>query len=368
MKIKAHGGELSAALAIAGGAVPSRAARPILQNVCLSARGDSLEILGTDMEIGVRHRVEEVEILEEGDVLVPAHRLQGIARELADGQIEIKSSGPKTEIRAPGSYFSLVGEEPGDFPVVPVFPDGAGVEIPSDLFSSLVRRTAFAAAAEETRYAIHGVLLEVLKDEIRMVATDGKRLAWSKAALKRPKGKKESALVPARGLAQVLKGMELGDEVVRLAFEERRIVAQTGRTTVSASRIQGTFPAYEEVVPAKPKFKATVDRDAFAACVRRGALLAMEGSHAVEVGFSPGKLTVGAKVSNVGEGELEMQAEYDGDALEINFNPRYILDFLKVAQGETIKVEMTDSRSAAAFHDGSGLLYVAMPITLETAS
>ena len=366
MKVTVQGGELSNVLSVVGNVVPTRATRPLLQNVCLLARGGGMEVLGTDMEVGVRHRVEEIEVHEEGEILLPPGRLQGIARELAGGQVEISASDGKVEIRAPGCYFKLVGEDPGDFPVIPAFPAGSGVALPVDLLSSLVRRVIFSAASEESRYAIHGVLLEMQSDEIRVVATDGKRLAWATGQLEKGAGKKkESALLPARGLGQILKGVEPGEEEVRVIFEERRVLAQVGRSTVVASRIEGTFPNYEEVVPAKSAQEVIVDRENFAACVRRGALLATEGSHAVVIEFTPDHLKVGAKVSNVGEGEIEMGAEYGGEPVEIHFNPRYLLDFLKVAQGEKVRLGINDSRSAVVFRDEGSLLYVVMPITVE---
>ncbi len=366
MRFQAHGGELASALSIVGGIVPSRAARPVLQNVCLSARGSTLEVLGTDMEIGVRHRVEEVEVEEEGDVLLSASRLQGIVRELADGRIEVSSTDFQTEIKAPGCYFKLVGEDPADFPAVPPFPTGPSVEVPAELLSSLVRRTAFAAAAEETRYAIHGVLLEIEGKTVRMVATDGKRLAWSRGTLGTAVKAKQSALLPPRALTQVLKGVEPGEESVRLVFEERRVIAQAGRSTVVASRIEGTFPSYEEVIPKESRLEVVLDREAFAACVRRGALLASEGSQAVSMGLSGGQLKIGARAANVGEGQIEMEVAYDAEPIEIHFNPRYLLDFLKVIPSETIEIRMNDSRSAVLFVDGEDLKYVVMPVTLES--
>ena len=366
MRFQAHGGELASALSIVGGVIPSRAARPVLQNVCLSARGKTLEVLGTDMEIGVRHRVEEVEVQEEGDVLLSAARLQGIVRELADGRIDVSSSDFQTEIRAPGCFFKLVGEDPADFPAVPPFPTGASVEVPGELLGSLVRRTAFAAAAEETRYAIHGVLLELEGKTVRMVATDGKRLAWSRGTLPKASKSKKTALLPPRALTQALKGIEPGDDTVRLIFEERRVLAQAGRSTIVASRIDGTFPSYEEVIPKESRLEAELDREAFASCIRRGALLASEGSQAVSVGLSSGQLKVGARASNVGEGQIEMEVAYDDDPIEIHFNPRYLLDFLKVIPSETIRIRMNDSRSAVLFVDGDDLQYVVMPVTLES--
>jgi DNA polymerase-3 subunit beta len=337
-----------------------------LQNVCLSARGNTLEILGTDMEIGVRHRVEEVEIEEEGDILLPGARFQGIVRELADGRVDVVSKDLQAEIRAPGCYFKLVGEEPADFPTVPPFPKGNAVEVPGELLGNLIRRSSFAAAVEETRYAIHGVLVEFEGKDIRMVATDGKRLAWAGSTLEQDLEEPCTALLPPRALLQILKGLEPGDDTVRMIFEERRVIAQAGRSTVVASRIDGTFPGYEEVVPKGAKISAEVDRDTLSSCVRRGALLATEGSQAVSVSFSSGSLKVGARASNVGEGEIEMSIAYDGDTTEIHFNPRYLLDFLKVAHNDMVRVEFNDARSAVLFLDGPDLKYVVMPVTLET--
>lgn len=365
MKLAVDGATLAEALTIVGGAIPSRAARPVLSNVLLSAHDGILEAMGTDMEVGMRFAIEEVDIEEPGKALLPASRLTGIVKELTGGRIEIRTEDLQTEIRAPGCFFKLVGEDPADFPDIPPAPDG-GTEILSATIQVQTRKTAFAAATEETRYAIHGLLWRVGKEGTsEMVATDGKRLA---RVGDKVTNAEHIALVPVRGMNRILACIEPGEEKIRIAFEERRIIAKAGRATIVMSKIEGTFPNYNEVIPAATSIKIQVDGDHFESCVRRAALLSNQGSEAIMLRFASGKMIASARASNVGEGQIEMEIEFDGEPIEVNFNPKYLLDFCKVRIGEEIEIGMNDARSAVLMLEtGGSLQYVVMPVTMESS-
>lgn len=365
MKLSVHGTNLADVLGKVSGTVQPRASRPVLQNVCIVAKGKRLDILATNMEVGIRHQVEDAEIHEEGSILLNGARLHSIARELVGGTVEIEATTSKAEIRSQGCYFNLVGDKAEDFPAIPTPPkEGIGITIKAEVLQGLVRHSVFAASAEESRYAIHGVLLCTdAKGKAQIVATDGKRLAW--AMEDKPLKVKTDALLSPAGLRQIIAVIEPGVEDIIFAFDERRVVVQAGVATIAIQKVQGTFPAYEAVVPKETKINVDVDRENFTSSIRRAALLATEGSHAVAVGLRGGKLLVAAKASNIGEGRIETDLLYDGDDLDVHFNPKYVLDFCKVAVGEKIQIGINDSRSAVIFRDGETLTYVVMPITLD---
>lgn len=365
MKLAVDGTTLAEALTIVGAAIPSRATRPVLANVLLSAHDGILEVMGTDMEVGIRFAIEEVDVSEDGKALLPAGRITGIVKELTGGRIEISESELQTTIKAPGCRFKLVGENPEDFPNVPPAPD-KGTEILAAQIQVQTRKTAFAAAPEETRYAIHGLMWRIgAKGTCEMIATDGKRLARVGDKISDPK---HEAIVPVRGMRHILACIEPGEEKVRVAFEDRRIIAKVGRATIVMSRIEGTFPNYQEVIPEKTGINIQVDGPNFESCVRRAALLSTKETMAIGIHFDKGKMKATARDSNVGEGEIEMEISYDGEPIDINFNPKYLLDFCKVRGGDDIQIGINDARSAVLMHETGGTLeYVVMPITLESS-
>lgn len=373
MKCSMPGSALANALGVVMGVVPRRAARPILQGVLMKCASPSdVTLIGTDMEIGVRERVVGV-VDQEGEALVPAARLFAIVKELADVQVELTYDKGKLDIRSAGVYFQLVCDDATDFPQVPEVPTDGRVTIPGPIFGGCIARTSFAASLEETRYAIHGVLLEVEKDCLRLVATDGKRLAVAEHPVVLGVTEKQSALLPVKALTMMARGWGDTDWTIDLVFEDKRVLAQAGDTTIIASRIEGTFPSWEEVLPTI-KTHAELSAEAFASCVRRGALVATEGSHAVSLEFANGQLTVGARASNLGEATIVTEATWPGDPITVHFNPKYLVDYLKILDTAHVLVGMNDSRSAVllegkAVEGGEtpkgSFRYVLMPITID---
>lgn len=376
MQITIDGGKLAEALALVGGAVPSRATRSILQNVYIKAEPhQAAEIQGTDMQIGIRQRLPDAKVEGKGGLLIPFARLHGIIRELAGEKLTIKATEKQVTIKAPGATFKLVGEAPTDFPAIPEMPKEGGLEVKASALTDLIRRTGYAASDEESRYAIHGILLEVKGQTLQMIATDGKRLAWVEAADGisgkggKSQGQKYSALMPGPGLRVALRkamDSQAEDATVRLVFEEKRVLVETGQTLMAMTLIQGTFPNYTEVVPKDLPITVTIEREALERAVRRGALIATEGSHAVQIEFQTDKIRVGARISDVGEGMIEEPATATvPEPLEVHFNPRYLLDFLKVADAQEIRIGLKDRTSAVLLHDGDSSRYVVMPVTLD---
>lgn len=368
MQFSIDGKTLSLALAEVSRVIPRRAARPMLQNVCLSANG-ALELVGTDMEVGIRKAVPAT-VQGAGEILLPASRLQAVVKSLIKEEIQFTNGdGAKAELRGARKRFTLEGEDSEDFPVVPTFPKDADCTIPGEAFSFLVRSSAFACAGEETRYAIHGVCMDAKGGALRFIGTDGKRLAVATRKVWRTDSKAWTALLPVRAYTAVLAAMPKRAKTlpdVKVKLEAKRVLFQVQDTVIVAAKIDGTFPSWEEVIPARCASKATVVAAELEAAVKEAGILATEGSHAVALDIRSDSISVKSKVSNVGEVEAEVDAGLDGAPAAIHFNPRYLLDFLKVSTVPIICLEYNDPRSAVKLTDGNGLCYVVMPITLES--
>ncbi len=428
MKLVCDRLELLEAVNLAASVVPSRSPRPILQSVCIRTRkpaaapspepssplgeGEAvLDVLATDLEVGLRYGVEKADVERGGAALLPAAKATAILRELEGDKVELSTEDNVTTIKAGGSRFTIVGEDPREFPTVPPFPaTGAGKErgsavafrLPRIDLERMIRKTSFAAAIEGTRYALNGVLFHLLKggDRLRLVATDGKRLARCERGIAARSGAGASpgdgdgatevkVVVPTKGvdLLQRLAGAtrtaraataatapahqdplpaaerERADDV-ELLVEEGQILARVDGASMVAQLIQGAFPPYEEVIPQDLDKKVEVDVTAFQAALRRAALLTAKDSLAVRLAFSYNKLTLTARTPQVGESRIELAIPYPFDPIEIAFNPQYIQDALKVLDAERACLELKQETAPAVLREGEDFLYVVMPVNL----
>lgn len=387
MKIEMSGDGLADALGLVGSAVPSRASRPILSNILIRAdHGKAAEIVATNMEVGIRVRLDGAKTRGVGAVLISHKRLSSIATEMRGEKLTLetpdaskrKDDAHSMQIKAKGTSFKLVGEDPADFPAVPDMPTKGIIQIVPALFDRLIRHTAFAAADAETRYAIHGVMMEIEGTTLRCIATDGKRLALNEAADAVVAGKHNATttLLSSTGLSVTLRkaaAMIDVEDKIGMVVEDRRTIFQCGPITIVMAKIEGTFPSWEEVMPKDPTTRIQVDREELLRGIRRGALMAMEGSQAVSMKFDE-DITIGARASNVGEGTIQVpiatkaiEGHPGGEALEVHFNPKYIEQFLKADDGQLVEMNMIDHKSAVLFVGADGFQYVVMPVTLESS-
>ncbi|MCZ6691933.1 MAG: DNA polymerase III subunit beta [Planctomycetota bacterium] len=370
MQFSIQGKALSQALKSVGRVIPKRAARPILQNVLVLAKG-AIELAGTDMEVGMRVKLEG-ETVGTGEILIPAVRLSTILRGINGQMVTFQAEGDKAEVSWPKRRFTLVGEDAADFPVIPQYPAGKGLQIDAGTFLEMFKRVSFATADEESRYAIHGLLISVKGGKVTFVATDGKRLAVQTGTIQ-GRGTFE-ALIPARVMADISaaipkRGKDLGS--VHILPKARRVLFQYGDATFVAAKIDGTFPNWEEVIPSKSKYRISVDSAELTAAIKDAGILASEGSHSVSLKFEDQTLAISAKVSNVGDCQAEVPIEMDDPSVLINpidvhFNPKYLLDYLKASDAHVVTFWITDPRSAVKLTDGTDGAHVLMPITLET--
>jgi len=349
--------------AMAQAIAATRTTRPVLQNALLSAGAGGLTISATDMEIGLRWKVsgEDCKVREEGSVLLPAARTAQISRSIEADEIRIKS-GEKTCVVSGGrSVFEVLMEDVVDFPEVPELPDDEGLEMEAEKFAAMTRKTIFAAARESTRYALNGIHMEVTDGAMEMVATDGRRMALVKEKVPKKAGM-PAAIVPQKALAQVEKLKTDEDESVKILIRQRQAFFSTSRGTVVSRLVEGHFPPYRDVIPKETDKKASVSRAALLSAMRQAAIMTSEDSRSVLMAFAQEELTVTGRAPDEGRGEVKVDIEYEGEPLEIRFNPQFVIDALSASDSEKVTLEMKEPSSPAALKDGTGFLYVVMPI------
>lgn len=366
MKLTCDARELAESVAIAATIVPKQSARRVLVNLALVARDGVLEILATDLEVGLRVFVKKVDIETEGAVLVNANRAAQVLKELREARVEISADeGSGCIFVAEGCRFHVYGEDFGEYPEISRFGDPEGaLSIPAEDFREMVHKTQFAAAIDQTRYAMNGILCQITESTLRFVATDGKRLAMIHRPMKGLATESISAVVPTKGMNMVTRLLMAGEEAIFLRFDETQALIKSECAEISARLVEGHFPPYEQVIPKNLSKELSLDAEEFASAIRKASLLTNRESQAVRFQFSKDKLEMLSRVADIGESRVVFPLSYDHEPVAIGFNPQFILDAIKVIDQDKVTFKFNDPKGATLLEEDNGLRYVVMPINL----
>lgn len=367
MRVKADRKELVGATTLAQGIVPSKTSRPILQNFLLSTENNHLIVQGTDMEIGISLTIEKVEVEEKGSVVVPALKVVDVLSKVLDTEVELYTEDLALRILTSRGNFKILGDKPEEFPSIEE-PDWSGAfKVEGETLAEMVKKIVFAAATERTRYALNGIFLLVKGKKAEMIATDGKRLA----KIVRPVDTKkdhDGVIIPTKCVSY-LERMSLaagdgGHASVEILMKEDSLFARTKNAILTSRLIEGHFPDYEAVVPKNCDKVLTVKVKDLQQAVIEGSLLGDRESHAVRFHFKDDKLFLSSRSPDMGEAQVELPVKYEGEDLEIAFNPDYLLDALKAIGGGEVKFKFKEGSSAALMDPGNNYLYVIMPVSI----
>jgi len=368
MEIKAKRGDLLATLYWTQSIVERRNTMPILANVLIEAQKSEIRITATDLEVGVRGKVEG-EIAKEGTVTVSAKKLYEIIREVPNDQVQLKRlENEWVEIRSGKSVFKIVGMDAKEFPQFPKFDSKGLSTTPAATLHEMIERTIFSVSTDETRYSLNGVFVEQSDDgKVRMVATDGHRLAFEEKSIG-SLGLGKGVILPRKGLSELKKLLESGDEgAVTLGFKENMGLVTKDNVELFMRLIDGDFPDYTKVIPKGNPNIAKLDHDELMQALRRVSILSSERYKGVRMEFADGKVSISANNPDLGEAVEDIEAEYKGKPMSIGFNARYMMDVLGVLSGEgEIEIELKDELSPSVIRKSGvdGYLYVLMPMRL----
>jgi DNA polymerase-3 subunit beta len=376
MKVLVNRAALVEALGLASSVVLSRTPKPVLTCVKLIAGGSgggpkTLTLVATDMELALQYTLTQVDIASAGTALIPAGKLSEIVNNSPDDTLTLETTADTTVIKGSDAHYKVFGFNAEEFPPISSFDGKADFSLSAGSLRTLLDRTRFAAAREMTRYAINGVLFEKKGKKLSLVATDGHRLAQTKDdAIGDNADKDLSAVVPIKAINLIERLLTDPEQMVALQFKDNKLFVQVtadggGVTaTMSTALVEGTFPPYGDVIPKDCDKKVLLNRDRFLSAVRRAALLTNEESKGVRLGFSTGTLSISSRAPEMGEAKIDLPVEYTGEAIEIGFNPNYLVDALKVADQETVSFEMKTPNKPGLLKSGPGFLYVVMPVNL----
>ncbi len=370
MKVTCDREKLLAAFQTAAAVAPTRSPKPILQNVKLEVTDAGAILLATDLEVGIRIHVPGVEVQVAGSAVLPIGRFGAILRESGDEQLRLETDGQSTVVRGQRSEFKLPAEDPHEFPAVAGFSEAKYHELPARLLRELIRRTIFATDNESSRYALGGVLLEFSEDKITAVGTDGRRLAKMEVPAKSVGGHASgdsTTIVPTRSMQLIERTLTDGDAEIQIAARANEVVVQSPRATIFTRLVEGRFPRWRDVFPQRTgATKIDVSVGPMLSAVRQAAIVTSEESRGVDFTFENGTLLLSGRAAEVGQSRIELPLTYDGPALSISLDPRYVQEFLKVLDPDrTITLDLKDAESAAVCLTDDGYGYVIMPLARD---
>ncbi len=352
------------------GVVERRTTIPILSNVLLQATGGKLGLTATDMDLAIIEGTQ-ADVTQDGSTTVPAHTLYDIVRKLPEGsQVEIRAGGEQgqLEIRSGRSKLSLTTLPSEDFPVMTDGDLPHRFTISAEMLRRLIDRTRFAMSTEETRYYLNGLYFHAAETDgapvLRIVATDGHRLARVEVPLPEGAAGMPGVIVPRKAVAEIRKLIDEVEDDVEIALSETKIRFAFGDAVLTSKLIDGTFPDYDRVIPFSNDKTLEVKRNEFVKAVDLVSTISTEKSRAIKLSLENGNLVLTATSPEAGSAREELDVDYNDGSLEIGFNSKYLLDITQQIEGEDAKFMLSDGASPTLVQDmgDTSALYVLMPM------
>jgi DNA polymerase-3 subunit beta len=344
---------------------------PILANVLIEAAGDEVKLLATDLEVGLRSRCT-ASVAKGGALTLPAKKLYEIVKALpeTDVRIEEDRNGVKVAADRFDSRMQTLPRE--DFPTLPEASGTYSATLPRDVLRQMVTKTQFAITGEDTRYFLNGALFILRPDSMVLVSTDGHRLALISVAREAVKAKKGAGddevrvILPRKTLLELGRLLAEGEGDIHYERGENHLFFEIGGRLLISRMIDGQFPAFERVIPKSNDKRVEFDRDRLTNAVRRVALLSNERSRAVKFQIESGKVEIASSSPEFGEAKEILMVDYAGTPVTICFNAQYVLDFLGVADTDSVSLDFKDEMSQAVMKpigaEGYDYTYVIMPM------
>jgi DNA polymerase III subunit beta len=371
MKMTVQTNELARALYRVQGIADRKSTMPVLAHVLLDAApGRGLTVSATDLDVGLSGTYK-AEVTEAGAVAVHARQLYEIVKTLPSGNLQInRQENNWIEIKSGSSRFRLVGMAADEFPALPTQTQSKKFKVPAQKLSLMIDRTLFCVSSDDNRHNLSGIFCEAGGGNVlRMVATDGHRLAMAEEKFDAPIPIDAGLIVPRKGfqeLKRVLSDANEPIDTVELGFSGNSGVINAGSVTLSTRLVEGQFPDYGQVIPKSASKTIKVNRHNLAEALKRVSILSQSRSWGVRLTFREGVMEMLAEDPELGEAQETVDIQYKGPALTIGFNARYILDVLTLIHDEGVMFELTDDLSPAVLRpiEEKTFLAVVMPMRI----
>lgn len=342
--------------------ISSKNTLPILSNILLNIKNNKLELNTTNLDIGISCEIP-VNIIEEGAITIPAKRFSDIIKELPNGEIFINlKKNNQVDIEGKKCRFKLLGLPKDEFPKFPEFKDKEVIKVKQNILKEMLKMTSFAISHEESRYVLNGILLEIKDDVIRIVATDGRRLAKSENKLENKIDEDISVIIPQKAVVEITRNLKEEGDVAFVAGTNQVLFDING-VLIATRIIEGEFPNYNQVIPEPIETKIQINTQDFLNAIRRANLLSTPDFQAIKFEVFSDKIVVSKTTPDVGESREEVDIKYKGKELIVGFNPVFFIDVLKNIDDEEIELELLGLDKAGIIRQ-SNYLYLALPMRI----
>lgn len=357
------------------GVVERKGLQPILSNLLIETVRDGIEILATDLEIGIKDRCP-ARIIEEGGVAVPAKKIFEILREIPSEEVLIeKDENNWVRITSGLSEFRIMGLAKEEFPSLPEAGEAVLIVIDVAILKDMLRKTIYSAGESDTRYVLNGLLLLARPMEldpartgiaITMVGTDGHRLAVISRNIEGELAKELKVIIPKKAAVEMRKLLTEEEGVISIGLDKNHVMFKKGDTILLTRVIEGNYPNYEQIIPTAHKRPLSFQREAFIGGLRRVSILSREKTNAVRFDLEKERVILSSNNPDIGEAREELAVDYKGEAVSIGFNARYLLDTLGAMDSEKVFVELHDPLSPCLITEEGDKDYkcIVMPMRL----
>lgn len=341
-------------------AVNSKATIPVLNNILLEADEDGLTLAATDLEVYVKCRIEAV-TEEPGSTTLPAKKFAQIVNALPDGDVCLKTDdNQQTAISCAKTFFRMVGMNADEFPREEETQGDWTFMVAAGELKRALSKVSYAASTDETRHVLNGTLMSIRNGMITAVSTDGRRLALIEREL--AGGDIEcDVILPPKVVDELIKVLG-GDDPVQINLSEARASFKRGNTLIVSKLVEGSYPNYRQVIPGNFTQSAVFPRETFRTVLSRVGMVISDSSSSVTVALRKAEATVSATSSEVGQGEEPFDISYEGEDLEISFNPEFLMDPLNHLEADQVVLQFNDQFSPMAISGDEGFLYIIMPM------
>ncbi|MGD9843428.1 MAG: DNA polymerase III subunit beta [Steroidobacteraceae bacterium] len=347
------------------GVVERRQTMPILANVLVVAKPGGLTLTATDLEVELSANAN-AQVQEPGEITLPGRKLLDIIKALPDkATVTLTIEGERAIIRSGKSRFVLATLSASDFPIIENIDFKQKISLAQADMKTLLDKTHFSMAQQDVRYYLNGLLFELSEQQLRLVATDGHRLALAEAKLSEPVSASLQVILPRKGVLELQRVLgSQGDVEISISTNHMRISVEGVRFT--SKLIDGRFPDYSRVIPQDPNRIVGADRVALRTALQRAAILSNEKYRGIRLTLKPGVLVMQAHNPEQEEAEEELEVTHTGETMEIGFNVNYLMEALTAVDGEQVELGFTDGNSSCLIKSPGVVAsrYVVMPMRL----
>ncbi len=351
------------------GVVERRQTLPILSNILVRISNGELLMTATDLEVemSIQLDLHDQQKIDNGEITIPARKFMDICRALPDGvSIDLSVEGDRAIVRAGKSRFVLSTLSADDFPGIDANKDIIEFTMPQAELKHAIERTQFAMAHQDVRYYLNGMLLEFGANALRLVATDGHRLALCDQKLDTNLSENQQVIIPRKGVVEIARLLEDSDTEAKIQLGTNYIRITTAGVIFTSKLIDGRFPDYQNVLPDGGDKIVVCDKNELKQSLSRVSILSNEKYRGVRLQFSNGLLRIFAHNPEQEEAEEELIVDYNGSNLEIGFNVTYLMDAVSACTTEKVSLALSDANSCCMIQPqgSSGCKYVVMPMRL----